>query len=412
MYLRGFELTGPIAQLKNWIMKNNYPLDLLETLVYTTLNPLKNSDVRGIADRKNELYNLLKEENIKIKSAIAQQVFRLNDETKISCAVNNYHSVLMVLLDQAFKNQARVEDATLLDILDGVISGIDDLLYFIKSRFIIYLSLEVRAPLAYAKIIQKRLRLRLDIVTRKFRQHIKLLPVFNIIQLNLKTCFNFSEKKCPLKLRSIFYFKELMAELENLELSKEEEVYTKLDQLLIRMNFNCPLYLEHLQQKIRALIPCEGVKENKEEWLFHKRYFRQFYQRKEIVFRTNDADLKTQMDIWFSQRIYYLDKEMIPSLSRKDTCLPKQKSIIPQKLQSTLSVDQMALVLRAADETRVIMARSLSSVFKNIAPHLSTPQKENISFDSMRSKSYSAEVRDKEVVIQMMRQMIDKIKDY
>lgn len=412
MYLRGFGLTGLITQIKNWIMKKSYLLDSLETLVYTTLNPLKNSDVRGISDQKNELRNLLIQEKIKIKSAISQQVFRLNDEAKISCAVNNYHSVLMVLLDQAFKNKAGIEDATLLDFLDEVISGIDDLLYFIKSRFIIYLSKEVRAPLAYAKIIHKRLSLRLDKVIRKFHQQIKHLPVFNIIQLELKTCFNYPEKNCPLKFRSIFYFKELMDELENLELSKYEEVYTKLDQLLIRMNFNSPLYVEHLQQKIRALIRGEGVKENKEEWFFHKRFFRQFYQRKEIVFRTNDADLKTQLDIWFTQRIYYLDKEMISSLSPKDTYLPKQKSIIPQKLQSTLSVDQMALVLRAADETRVIMARSLSSVFKNIAPHLSTPQKENISFDSMRSKSYSAEVRDKEVVIQMMRQMIDKIKEY
>jgi len=51
-------------------------------------------------------------------------------------------------------------------------------------------------------------------------------------------------------------------------------------------------------------------------------------------------------------------------------------------------------------------------VFKSIAPHLSTPQKQDISFDSMRSKSYSAELRDKEVVIQMLRQMVDKVKEY
>jgi len=203
-----------------------------------------------------------------------------------------------------------------------------------------------------------------------------------------------------------------MGELENLYLSDDREVYTKLDQLLIRMNFNSSLYVVHLQQKIMTLLNVEGTKEKKEEWLFQEKYFRQFYQRTDIVFMTNNADLKTQLDNWFLQRIFYLDKQIISSLSSKESSLSKEKSVKPQKLLSTLSVDQMALILRAADETRIIKAKSLSSVFKNIAPYLSTPQKEDISSDSMRSKSYSAETRDKEIAIQALQQLIDRIKEY
>ncbi|MGN6539852.1 MAG: hypothetical protein ACTHKY_03480 [Ginsengibacter sp.] len=318
----------------------------------------------------------------------------------------------MVLLDQALKNKTRIQDPNLLELLNQVIAGVDDLLYFIKSRFIIYLNKEIRAPVAYVAIIRERLNLRLDKVIRKFRQQEKLLPVFSIIRTGLKSLFNFPKKNCPLNFRSIFYLKELMGELENLDVSEDQEFYTKLDQLLIRMNFNSPLYVEHLQQKIITLVSAEGTKETKEEWLFHKKYFGQFYQRKDIVFMTNDAGLKTQLDNWFLQRIFNLDKGVVSSSASIETSLPKQKSVKPQKLKSSLSVDQMALILRAADEMRIIMAKSLSSVFKNIAPHLSTPQKEDISFDSMRSKSYSAELRDKEVVIQMLRQMIDKVKEY
>jgi hypothetical protein len=51
-------------------------------------------------------------------------------------------------------------------------------------------------------------------------------------------------------------------------------------------------------------------------------------------------------------------------------------------------------------------------VFKTIVPHLSTPYQENISYDSMRSKSYTAETRDKEIAIQTLEQMIKKIKEY
>ena len=89
-----------------------------------------------------------------------------------------------------------------------------------------------------------------------------------------------------------------------------------------------------------------------------------------------------------------------------------KKEQIKQKIRSVLSVDQLALILRAADDTKVIVARSLNSVFKTIVPYLSTPYQDEISYDSMRSKSYSVETRDKEIVMQALQQMIQKIKEY
>ena len=77
-----------------------------------------------------------------------------------------------------------------------------------------------------------------------------------------------------------------------------------------------------------------------------------------------------------------------------------------------LSTDQTALILRAADELKIIIAKSMNEVFKTIVPHLSTPYKENLSYDSMRSKSYAAETRDKEIAIQTLEKIIKKIKEY
>ncbi len=71
----------------------------------------------------------------------------------------------------------------------------------------------------------------------------------------------------------------------------------------------------------------------------------------------------------------------------------------------------MVLVLRSAD-LKIVMARSLNTVFKTIVPHLSTPFQENISYDSMHSKSYAAETKDKEITIQTLEQMIKRIQEY
>jgi hypothetical protein len=54
----------------------------------------------------------------------------------------------------------------------------------------------------------------------------------------------------------------------------------------------------------------------------------------------------------------------------------------------------------------------MSQVFKKIVPFLSTPSKEELSYDSVRSKSYTAEAKDKENVITALEKLISKIKNY
>ena len=82
------------------------------------------------------------------------------------------------------------------------------------------------------------------------------------------------------------------------------------------------------------------------------------------------------------------------------------------KILCILSTDQTGLILRAADELKILIAKSMNEVFKTIVPHLSTPYKENLSYDSMRSKSYAAEERDKKIAIETLEKLIEKIKSY
>ena len=73
---------------------------------------------------------------------------------------------------------------------------------------------------------------------------------------------------------------------------------------------------------------------------------------------------------------------------------------------------QTGLILRATDELRILVSKSMNEVFKTIVPHLSTPYKEDLSYDGMRSKSYVAEDRDKQIAIETLERIIKKIKQY
>src|ERR1700744_451423 len=65
------------------------------------------------------------------------------------------------------------------------------------------------------------------------------------------------------------------------------------------------------------------------------------------------------------------------------------------KVLCALSVDQLGLILKAADDTRLIVSRSISLVFRTIVPFLSTNKKRHISWNSMRSSTYHPEESDK-----------------
>ncbi|WP_348823359.1 hypothetical protein [Flavobacterium aestuarii] len=85
---------------------------------------------------------------------------------------------------------------------------------------------------------------------------------------------------------------------------------------------------------------------------------------------------------------------------------------VSSKVLCKLSTDQTALILRASDELKILMSKSMNHLFKTIVPFLSTPNKADLSYDAMRSKAYVAEERDKEIAIETLERMIKRIREY
>lgn len=85
---------------------------------------------------------------------------------------------------------------------------------------------------------------------------------------------------------------------------------------------------------------------------------------------------------------------------------------IMEKITCNLSADQLALMLRAMDEIRLVSARSMNAVFRQIIPFLCTARKENLSYGAVRSKGYAPEDKDRQIALTMLEKMMDKIKSY
>lgn len=397
-------------------MRGGYVLEWLDTLISVTLNPLKSEIGAILPEDINKLQNLIVQEKDKVQTAIKFTVFNLNDEAAIKCTIKNYHSSLVILLDQALENKVQVaENSISKEVLDNIISCVEELLLLIERRFTRYLGMDERVPTTYFTLLKKELLKKLPRTAKKHREQHNLSPVLDIVVRELELFLNLPSDKHTHTFREMFYLKELCLELEFLESGDETALYTTLDEVLIRLNFNSKAYIYNLTQRIASHIECvELPSERMEHLLFDLKLFKQLHIKPGMLFLSWEAVLHKQIDNWFSQEIFYLEKRIhyaiVPLKEKEQKPVIKRKE--KDKLLTILSVDQMALILRAADELKLVMARSLNSVFKNIVPYLSTPYQENISYDSMRSKSYAAETRDKEIVRETLQQMIKKINEY
>lgn len=404
-------------------MRGSYTLEWLDSLVTVSLNPEK-SNIASMSDAQiSAIIDRVGKEKEKQQAILKQHIFGSTKEKQIELLLKQYHSSLVILLDQALENHRYVphQKPGLKKLTNELIQCLDELLSFIEVRYSRYLSMEERVPVTYLKTIKLELNGRLERIKCKLiKSHYNDLG--KIVLENL-IFSSYQSKEFPITFQVVIYKKDLLNELERLK-TDENDAYeeTDLNALLIYMNFNSKAYVNYISQRIKASInQCVTLSDKLDKLFFHRKEFNQMRRKPGVVLNTHLADLKTEVNNWFEQEINYLKSKMAFSLVQDlgvkygSLSINGQSSKSPKqvhKLLCALSVDQLALILKAADDSRIIISKSLNLIFKRIVPFLSTGHQEDISYDSMRSKSYVAEERDKDIAIQALEKMIGKIREY
>jgi hypothetical protein len=396
-------------------MGEGYILEWLDTLISVTLNPEK-TDVTLLQPEDIAMHRKsIDDEKNKLMTSIKNLVFRIDDESKIKTTLKLYYSSFIVLLDQAMKNQIQNSKYPYLkEISEEVIDCTNEILSLIENRFGSYLDNRKRLPIAYLEPLRNELLTRINLIEQQLTNYPACKPAAGITVQVLKNFLNSPPTGHSFTFQEIDYIKELCFEMERLEYSENNKFFSRLDELLIYMNFNSRRYLDNLTQRLTSEISsCEKREDKMERLLFFFKSFKQLPKKMQVVFNPKQPDLKNSLSNWFQEEITYLEKKSDFSTGPTNLKSQNVQAEKPkQKVTCTLSTDQTGLILRAADELRILLAKSMSEVFKTIVPHLSTPHKKDLSYDGMRSKSYVAEERDKQIAIQTLQRIIKKIEEY
>ncbi|MBZ4033832.1 hypothetical protein K6T82_03580 [Flavobacterium sp. 17A] len=400
------------------MMNGKYQLEWFDSLILQTFDPvstnidsLTDSEIKVITDN-------ISKESIKIQVHIKNEVFSLKKKRHIRVTVRQYHSTLIFLLDCIMENRSEkvIQSEKIRKLADLIISSLDYLISFIEDRFSYYLSLDERVPVTYLIVCRKELSLKLQRINKRtFNSMQDKMTIKAVVKLLQNAIEADNGKK--LTYRRILYFRELLKLLEehNDEL-ENPSIFTPLDELLIDHNFNSVQYISILTERMTEQIYNVEKQNGKLNLLllFFKD-FKQLHSNVKITFDSSHQNIKDVLENWFVSEISFLQNK--DEIEAQDISTPIKKGnpshpADENKIQCTLSSDQMGLILRATDETRILKARSMSLIFKTIVPYLSTPFKRNLSYQSVRSKSYNPEEKDKEFVIKTLEKIIKHIKEY
>jgi len=401
-------------------MSQNYNIEWLDLLISVTLNPSK-TDLSAINDSQlKAIISQIPLEKEKIQSLLKNQVFGITKESQIELLIKKYHSALIILLDEACANKETIPKNTILlrELYNTIITCLDELLSFIEVRFSLYLSLDERVPVTYLLVSKKELRQRLNRLRTKLYKLISDRRLVDIVVNTLCAFTNRPQEDYSVTFRQMLYIKELIKELEVLEdPEKETCIYTALNELLIYLNFNSKAFTNHFTQRLAEKInEFEDISDKLDQLLMHFKEFNQMHLKPGVILNPQFRDLKSILSNWFVQEIFYLEKKMhlsvMPMYGKAESIKNSSTVSTKQKVLCILSSDQTGLILRAADELRILIAKSMNEVFRTIVPHLSTPYKDDLSYDGMRSKSYVAEEKDKQIAIETLERIIKKIRDY
>lgn len=396
-------------------MSNKYPLEWLDYIIIQTFNP-KKTKVENLSDKDLSIISeSVLTETQRTQVQIKNEIFSLRKKRQVRLQIRKYHSSLVFLLDRIIESQnsKSFQIPRISNIVEVLVKSLDELLSFVESRFSHYLSLDERVPITYLIVSRKELQFQLNKFKRRKVINEKDEQTRKIIIDQLSKAIE-SNDNFKVTYRQILYHREFLKKLNEFNSVKEnKEEFTLLDELVIEMNYNSLEYINFLTDRIsESFRIVEPIKEKQAILLLNYKKFNQLYSNEKNTFDASHQNIRYVLDNWFRNEISYLDRQM--EFESLDTNFKTENYSErgENKLECVLSTDQMALILRAGDESRILKAKSMSLVFKTIVPHLSTPQKKNLSYDSMRSKSYNAEDRDKEIAIQTLKKIIEKIKSY
>ena len=393
-------------------MGHEYALDWLDEMV-NDLDPLRTEPESLDNYQSTSIIDKAGQEEKRLITLFREIAFQERKPRQIRKLFNSYLSAAVSLMKLANKNlKLTPSDAgNFRSALESILSCLRGLTAFIANRYRSYVDRDLSLNMVDVDPGAHDLR------KLASRDVMKVNRILSELVIGSFSDIFFDNKGGEITMRKFDYWVSVShAVTFSSDLVVVSETFDRLELIMIERNFNSPLFIKYLTTKF--LIQLDNVGDSSsvvQRLAFLQKTFNQIPVMKGIIFSDHYDDLSLTINSWFIQEIDFLSKKAGPASSALNEVSAKKGNKYDRKTSDKilchLTVDQLSLFFKAADLTNIISARSLSAIFQTVAPYLSTPHCTDISNNSLRVKSYTAEERDKTLLIDVMSKLIRQIQD-
>jgi hypothetical protein len=383
----------------------------LEKLIHHFSKTYKKTERLLIPD--SETYkNLFMKETTRVKNFLNLRSFEIRKERNFELLIHQHQSLIGFWLDELYEATTKKSAKYPKWAIEFITAELEGLLMFMHKRYEFFFNLDEKVPEISLKHIRESLKesvlkLRIQLVKECGNEALATLAL-----MPLKVLIN-SESKKKITYRHLFYSKRIEKALS--EFSSEKFTGNgcsdkPMIQLMVLMNYNNPETCHFLINRIyHQLEMAESIAEKADKLRFLLKEFNQFKEKPHLAFKPFSASLKEQMVEWISEEIiYYTQKGPLPGNTETENKAVKNED----KLQLALSVEVLAMFVRAAKDNKIILNKHNRDVFKYISKHISTKHTETLSVNSLVRKSYMTTDRTKKITIDLLHDLIKTIHRY
>jgi hypothetical protein len=391
----------------------NDQYEWLEGMIDHALNPFgKHSQFAK--DNLQQLMEWTQPESERMKNRLKAEVARINDPTHLQSVVVQTCNTLTGLMNRIYSNQlqSKTTNPELSNINSAVLANLYQTFSGIVHDYGHILDNGHRVPdHVLDEALEKAVSAIRDSENKLSAVRTMSPDLVDIIIGYMGEFQDHIKKRKLIVYRQLDFFLRVLGLIRQMDEASLAEDPGALTAIFIRLNINNSLAVEALKTVLMNRINHEVRKEQKILSIRHLiKTYHSIACDSKFSYEPASLDLKSWSVDLLSRELDYQehqnqnDPSMLISIS--------DSSGKPAKVLCYLSTDQLALILRSADDVKAIEGKSLNAVYKAIVPHLSTQKRENLSWESMRVKSYTGEDRDKKIAIATLEEMIKKIREY
>jgi hypothetical protein len=220
-----------------------------------------------------------------------------------------------------------------------------------------------------------------------------------------------SQSETPLTLRRLHYLNKLLNELLKIPCSIEANEKTELlKQKLIYYNFNSWRFFHYLTEEIIHEVQLEETKKDQLlKYHYHLKCINQTFFESGKFLNPNREPLHDLLTQWLSDEIYYLEKQI--QLNGSTNILEKELTNSNFKVQTSLSVPQLAYLIRLFIRIGVITNKTLTDLMRFLSSHIQTKQSDELGSESLYKRFYENSDSSKRVVKTLVIKLLNEIND-